>query len=62
MAAWLAVGKDHSVVSHESALNLLVLSTAIPNALDNTVPRSRRILPGLLTVRIHSTTRPIDRQ
>src|SRR5512133_706176 len=31
LAAWLAVGKDVAVVSHESALDLLDLSDVIPN-------------------------------
>ena len=31
LAAWLAVGKDVSVVSHESALDLLDLSDIIPD-------------------------------
>ena len=62
MAAWLAAGKDRSVVSHESALDLLDLSTVIPDAVHITVPRSRRNLPQLRGVRIHTTTRPIGRQ
>src|SRR5687768_17061031 len=32
LAAWLAAGKDTTVVSHESALDLLNLSDLIPNA------------------------------
>jgi predicted transcriptional regulator of viral defense system len=63
VAAWLAVGKDGSVVSHESALDLLELSDVIPNATHLTVPRTRRNLPDLSGVRIHTTTRsfgPLD--
>jgi predicted transcriptional regulator of viral defense system len=57
VAAWLAVGKDVAVVSHESALDLHELSDVIPNATHLTVPRSMRNLPKLPGVRIHTTTR-----
>jgi predicted transcriptional regulator of viral defense system len=63
VAAWLALGKDRSVVSHESALDLLGLSDVIPHAIHLTVPRSRRNLPNLRGVRIHTTTKsfgPLD--
>ncbi len=59
LAAWLAVGKDVAVVSHESALDLLDLSDVIPDAAHLTVPRSRRNLPSLPGVRIHTTVRPL---
>ena len=59
LAAWLAVGKDSAVVSHESALDLLGLSDVIPDAVHITVPRSRRNLPSLPGVKIHTTARPI---
>ena len=58
--AWLATGKDVAVVSHESALELLGLSNVIPNAVHLTVPRSKRHLPDLPGVTIHTTTRPLD--
>jgi len=58
MAAWLAVGKDVAVVSHEIALDLLDLSDVIPNAVDLTVPRSRRYLAAPPGARLHTTTRP----
>jgi predicted transcriptional regulator of viral defense system len=62
MAAWLAVGKDEAVVSHESALDLWDLSDAVPDAVHVTVPRTRRSLarrppPGVI---VHTTTRPWD--
>lgn len=63
VAAWLAVGKDSAIVSHESALDLLELSDVIPYAIHLTVPRSRRNLPDLLGVKIHTTTKafgPLD--
>jgi predicted transcriptional regulator of viral defense system len=58
MAAWLALGKDRSVVSHDSALDLLALSDVIPGAIHLTVPRSRRHLPKLSGTVIHTTTKP----
>jgi predicted transcriptional regulator of viral defense system len=59
LAAWLAVGKDIAVVSHESALDLLDLSDIIPDAVHLTVPRSRRSLPAIRGVKIHTTDRSI---
>ncbi|HEY7030828.1 MAG TPA: type IV toxin-antitoxin system AbiEi family antitoxin domain-containing protein [Thermomicrobiales bacterium] len=59
VAAWLAVGKEAATVSHESALALLELSDVIPNAIHLTVPRSKRNLPDLPGVKIHTTTRPL---
>lgn len=61
VAAWLAVGKDTAVVSHDSALDLLNLSDVIPDAVHLTVPRPKRHLPTLLGVKIHTTTRPLGR-
>ena len=60
LAAWLAVGKGVAVVSHESALDLLDLSDVIPEAAHLTVPRSRRNLPRLPGVKIHTTVRPFQ--
>ena len=62
VVAWLAVGKKIAVVSHESALDLLGLSDAIPQAVHITVPRSKRHLPVLSGVAIHTTTRPLGMQ
>jgi predicted transcriptional regulator of viral defense system len=59
LAAWLAVGKESAVVSHDSALDLLDLSDVIPDAAHLTVPRSRRNLPTLPGVKIHTTIRPL---
>jgi len=61
LAAWLAVGKDIAVVSHESALDLLDLSDIIPDAVHLTVPRSRRSVPSVWGVKIHTTERPLAR-
>jgi predicted transcriptional regulator of viral defense system len=58
MAAWLSLGPD-AVVTHESALELLGLGTAIPDSVHVTVPRSRRYAPRLPGVTIHTTVRPI---
>jgi predicted transcriptional regulator of viral defense system len=62
MIAWLSVGQDVAVVSHESALDLLDLSDIIPDAVHLTVPRSKRHLPTLPGVTIHTTTRPLRPQ
>ncbi len=59
LAAWLAVGKDVAVVSHDSALDLLDLSDVIPDAVHLTVPRSRRDAPAIPGVRIHTTVRAL---
>ncbi len=59
VAAWLTVGKDVAVVSHESALDLLELSDVIPDAVHITVARAKRHLPNLPGVIIHTTTRPL---
>jgi predicted transcriptional regulator of viral defense system len=59
MAAWLAVGKERAVVSHESALDLLGLSDVIPNNIHLTVPRSVRNLPKQPGVIAHTTTKPL---
>ena len=59
LAAWLGVGKHLAVVSHESALDLLDLSDVIPDAVHLTVPRSRRNLPSIPGVKIHTTIRPL---
>jgi predicted transcriptional regulator of viral defense system len=60
VAAWLAVGRDRPVVSHDSALELLQLSDVIPDAVHLTVPRTRRHLPKLPGVRIHTSRRALD--
>ena len=59
IAAWLAVGKDIAVVSHESALDLLDLSDVIPNYVHLTVPRTKRHHPSIPGVKLHTTTRPL---
>lgn len=59
LMAWLTVGKDTAVVSHESALDVLGISDVIPDAVHLTVSRSRRNLPSIPGVRIHTTTRAL---
>ncbi len=59
-AAWLAVGKDDAVVSHESALDLLEISDVIPNAIDITVPRSKRYLTPPAGITLHTSSRPFE--
>ena len=62
LAAWLAVGKTQAVVSHESALEVLGLSDVIPDAVHLTVPRTRRNLPSIRGVKIHTTARPFRQE
>src|SRR5579859_4700277 len=42
VAAWLALGREQAVVSHESALDLFELSDMVPNAVHLTVARRQR--------------------
>lgn len=60
MAAWLTVGRDVAVVSHQSALELLELSDVIADAVHLTVLREKRYHPRLQGVRIHTTTRGFE--
>lgn len=60
MAAWLAAGRNHAVVSHESALDLLGLSDAVPDSVHLTLPRTMRYRPATPGVTAHTTTRPLD--
>jgi predicted transcriptional regulator of viral defense system len=60
LAAWLALGGEAVVVSHESALDLLELSDVVPDVVHLTVPRSRRNLPALQGVKIHTSSRPLQ--
>ncbi len=55
MAAWLAAGKDSTVVSHESALELLGLSDVAPTMIHVLVPRGRRWVRALPGVMVHTT-------
>ncbi len=57
MAAWLTVGRDIAVVSHQSALEVLNLSDVIADAVHLTVSRAKRSHPRIPGVRIHTTTR-----
>ena len=59
--AWLAIGKDIAVVSHDSALDMHDLSDVIPNSVHLTVPRSKRYSPKLSGITVHTTTRPFNR-
>ena len=58
--AWMSLGKDVSVVSHASALDLLDLSDVMPDAVHLTVPRSKRKHPAVPGTRVHTTTRSLD--
>jgi predicted transcriptional regulator of viral defense system len=60
VAAWLALGRETAVASHESALALHDLSDVIPDAIHLSVPRARRYLHTLPNVRLHTSSRPLD--
>jgi predicted transcriptional regulator of viral defense system len=62
VSAWLTVGKDSAVVSHETALDLLELSDVIPRAIHLTVPRSKRYTKAPPGAIVHTTARPLDRR
>jgi predicted transcriptional regulator of viral defense system len=55
MAAWLAVGANRSIISHESALELHDLTDVIPHSIHLTVDRSLRGLRPLASVTLHTT-------
>ncbi len=60
IAAWLKVGPDKAVVSHETALMLYDFSTVRPQKIDLTVSREKRLSgnrPLPPAVRIHTTKR-----
>jgi predicted transcriptional regulator of viral defense system len=59
IAAWLAAGRDHAVVSHESALDLLGISDVVPESVHLTIPRSMRYRPGIPGVTVHTTTKAL---
>lgn len=61
VAAWLAIGKEIAVISHESALDLLGLSNVIADKIHFTVSRAQRHVVDLPLVKVHTTTRPIIR-
>lgn len=61
MAAWLAIGSDVAVISHQSALDLMRLSDVVPDEIHLTVPRSHRGRKPVQGVRIHTSLRPPGR-
>ena len=54
MIAWLAVGRDSAVISHESALDLHDLSDVVPNHVHLIIPRSRRGLAPMRGAALHT--------
>lgn len=61
IAAWLATGREVTVVSHDSALDILGLSDVVPEVVHLTVPRERRYRSGSPGVAIHTTTRRLGK-
>jgi predicted transcriptional regulator of viral defense system len=58
-AAWLAVGMNRAVVSHESALVLHGLSDVLPNAVHLLVSREHRGIRPPVGVTVHTATAAI---
>jgi len=58
VAAWLAVGREAAVVSHETALDWLGLSDVVPDAIHLTVPRSHRYRAAPPGVKLHTSLHP----
>jgi predicted transcriptional regulator of viral defense system len=61
IAAWLGSGRENTVVSHESALDILGLSDVVPELVHLTVPRARRYRSASPGVAIHTTTRRLGK-
>lgn len=59
MVAWLSLGPESAVISHESALNVLELSDVLPDRVHVSVPRRRRGLRALHGVIMHTLTQPL---
>lgn len=60
--AWLSVGVDRAVVSHESALELHELSDVIPNAVHLLIGRKDRGIKPPQGVSIHTTEYPLPHE
>ena len=61
VAAWLATGKEVAAVSHDSALDILGLSDAVPEVVHLTVPRTKRYRSRFPGIAIHTTTRRLGK-
>ena len=59
VAAWLAMGAERSIVSHETALDIYDLTDLIPSSVHLTVPRAQRGLRPPAGVQLHTTLRPL---
>ncbi len=59
VAAWLAIGVERSVVSHDTALDLYDLTDLIPSSVHLIVPRAQRGLHPPQGVTLHTTTHPL---
>jgi len=55
VTAWLAIGADRSVVSHDTALDLYDLTDLIPSSVHLIVPRAQRGLHPPAGVTLHTT-------
>jgi predicted transcriptional regulator of viral defense system len=61
VAAWLGLARADAIVSHVSALEMRELSDLIADEVHLTLPRGKRGLRIPDGVRVHFTTRPVER-
>jgi predicted transcriptional regulator of viral defense system len=61
VAGWLGLARADAVVSHASALEMRELSDLIADEVHVTLPRGKRGLRIPDGVRVHFTTRPVER-
>lgn len=59
VAAWLAMGADRAVVSHDTALDIYDLTDVIPRSVHLIVPRAQRGLHPPAGVALHTTSAPL---
>ena len=59
VAAWLAIGADRSIVSHDTALDIYDLTDIIPLSIHLVVPRAQRGLHPPAGVTLHTTVQPL---
>lgn len=59
VAAWLAIGADRAVVSHETALDLYDITDISPRSVPLIVPRAQRGLHPPAGVTLHTTLAPL---
>jgi predicted transcriptional regulator of viral defense system len=59
VAAWLAIGAERTVISHDTALDIYDLTDVIPRSVHLIVPRAQRGLHPPAGVTLHTTMVPL---